>query len=281
MYMHKLQIKHPVFTAGVLVWMTLAFMLLFCFHALAGEGSVYTNPETGYEVVIDDRVDLLTEEEETALAETMKPLTAYGNVGFVAADSYEIENGLVYSNAAEYAERWEQKLWGRKTSGSLLMIDMGRRRIQIHSDGAYYDVMTKANANTITDNVYSLASDGRYAEMAQKVYAQEYKLFQGQWIARPMKYLSNLILAVMLGLLLNFVALVLTRHKAHPEIGDAIAIGTAAAVLAEGARANAQLINSVRHYSPVSHGSSGGHSGGGGGGFSGGGHSGGGGGHSF
>ena len=106
--MHKLQIKHPVFTAGVLVWMTFAFMLLFCFHALAGEGSVYTNPETGYEVVIDDRVDLLTEEEETALAETMKPLTAYGNVGFVAADSV----GNRSSGDGRPADRCLCSIWG-------------------------------------------------------------------------------------------------------------------------------------------------------------------------
>ena len=42
----------------------------------------------GYQVVIDDAADLLSDEEEAKLREDMKPITEYGGVAFVSNTEY-------------------------------------------------------------------------------------------------------------------------------------------------------------------------------------------------
>ena len=41
----------------------------------------------GYEVVIDDEAELLTDDEEARLLQSMKPITEYGNVAFKSVDA--------------------------------------------------------------------------------------------------------------------------------------------------------------------------------------------------
>ena len=56
---------------------------------------------------------------------------------------------------------------------------MDNRNIWIHSNGAINRTINKAYAETITDNVYTYASDADYYICAMKVYEQEYTLLQG------------------------------------------------------------------------------------------------------
>lgn len=60
-------------------------------------GTVYTNDETGYRVVIEDDAGLLTDDEKSRLAETMKDITPYGDVAFKSIDynSYSTETYIV------------------------------------------------------------------------------------------------------------------------------------------------------------------------------------------
>ena len=233
-------------------------------------GTVYTNNETGYRVVIEDDAGLLTDDEKSQLAETMKDITPYGDVAFKSIDynSYSTET---------YIERYYNSIFGTG-SGTVFLIDMDNRNIWIYSDGSIYSTITTAYANVITDNVYTYASDRDYFSCANKAFIQEAALLQGRRISQPMKYISNALLAIAIAILINYF-IVRQTSRVRKASDNEIVNG----VFANNAFNNVSVnfIRQTRTYSPrssSSSGSSGGHSGGGGGG---GGHSGGGGGHSF
>ncbi len=239
----------------------------------AEEAGYYVNPDTGYRIYVEDRAGLLTEEQRLELSQAMQRITAYGNAAFLTTDSNA-------ASTESLARSYYRERFGTD-SGTVFVIDMDNRNIWIHSDGAVYDVITSAYADTVTDNVYRYASAGDYYECAREAFAEIHALLEGQRIAQPMKYISNALLAMILALLANFgLVICLTRLRRPGEN----------ALLANIHRKfrftkpNAVYTHQTKTYDPVSSGggssggSGGGSSGGGGGG---GGSSGGGGGHSF
>lgn len=230
--------------------------------------AVEKNTDTGYQIFIDDWADLLTSSEEEQLKELMAPITAHGHVAFVT-----ISENPTYSTDA-YADDYYYDHFGYE-SGTVLIIDMEKRYIQIHSNGEIYRTVTTAYANTITDNCYSYASRGEYYKCAATVFEQIYSLLEGKAIAQPMKYISNALLAIVLALLVNyFLVMFLSRGKkpSNAQLLD----GIYTKVEVHNPRIN--LTNQTRHYSPQNTGGGhGGHGGGHGGGGHGGGHGGGGG----
>ncbi len=233
--------------------------------------------DSGYQIYFDDSEDLLTDQEEKMLKEEMKKITEYGNVGFVSVSQYQ--------DTGTYAKRLYKQLFGSE-SGFLFVIDMGRRNIWIYCNGAIYRVINKPYANTITDNVYRYASRGEYYNCAYRVYEQALILLEGGRISQPMKYISNLLIALVSALLINFYVLILGRKKdiLNPVNNPQASMTSVVGVNIMGM----DLIRSrrTRHVeSSGGGGGGGGYSGGGGGGGSsgggGGGSSGGGGGHSF
>lgn len=255
-------------------WSILLGWRLPCLAASGPDDTVYTNEQTGYSVWIDDGADLLSELEETALCTDMQPITAFGNVLFVSVS----ENPY---SAAGYAENYYYtKCPGE--SGTLFLVDMDNRVIQIYSDGSVYRVVTADYAYTITDNVYRYASSGSYYQCASKAYEQIYALLQGQKIAQPMKYISNLFLALLLALLVNYFLVRFLSRTRKPSRRKQL---NHVPIRWNGRNLHKKLISQKKVYISSDSGG-GGHSGGGGGGHSsggggGGGHSGGGGGHRF
>lgn len=231
----------------------------------AGEDSVkYTNPDTGYRVIIEDDADLLTEMEEEALESDMQGISDYGNVIFKSV--YENSSSTEY-----FAEEYFHDTLGTD-SGTLFLVDMDNRYIYIFSDGAIYKVIDESEADTITDNIYKYASNADYYGCASKAYEQIYSILKGEKIARPMKYISNILLAVCLALVLNFMimrAMTGVKRAKNKELLSVVEKEF------RNTEPTAEFVTQSRTYSPPSSSSSGGHSGGGGG------HSGGGGGHSF
>lgn len=275
--MHKYDLKHlSILHSSALpgnnIW---CFLLLLVFSVIAGGMGIgvqaqamdaYVNPDTGYEAVVKDDAGLLTLEQADALLSEMKEITAYGNVIFHSTDSNS-------STASYYAGDVYHDAYG-SASGTLFLIDMSNRMLYIFSDGAVYKTITKGYANTITDNVYSYATDADYYTCASKVFEQELNLLQGQKIAQPMKYICNTLLAVILALLINYFVVKATSMQKKPSDKE-ILQGIFNFQQLENVQA--QFTHETRRYSPQSSGSSGGSGGGGGGGGS----SGGGGGHSF
>jgi len=225
-------------------------------------GLVYTNPETGYTVVLEDDADLLYERQRSALVDDMKPITDYGDVAFKSIDSN-------YQTTRDYADDYYHSQFGYG-NGTLFLIDMDNREIYIFSDGDLYKTITKGVANTITDNVYSYASKADYYTCAATAYRQMYAKLSGQRIAQPMKYLSNAFLALILALLINYLfvkGFSKAKKPTNSQLLDSIY------TRCDIQNPRAVFVHQTKVYDPPSSGSSGGGGGGG--------HSGGGGGHSF
>ena len=272
--------KHRIFILILLA------MLLFSVSALA-DTEAYTNGETGYTALIEDDADLLSDEEEREVLETMIGMTEYGDCGLKTIS----ENPK--SSAKAYAEDFFYQNFQNHT-GVAFLIDMENRELYLAvSDGAVHNAITDAKALTVVDNVYTMASRGDYAGTAEKVFSQCTSLMRGERIAQPMKFICNALLALIIGLVICFE--VANKAATPGETTDTELITAAAVTFAAGAAA-ANLVNKRRTYSPISSGSSGSsgshhssggggfHSSGGGGGFhssGGGGFHGGGGGHKF
>ena len=227
--------------------------------------------ENDYRVVIEDGEDLLSSEEENALAVQMDAITKYGNAGFVSISQYV--------STASYAKEKYRQLFGHE-SGILFVIDMGRRNIWIYCDGKIYRTIDKAYANTITDNVYRFASKAEYSACAREVFNEALTLLEGGRIAQPMKYISNALIACVVALLVNFFILTAQRNDDETIIMKGVpAMTTAMAVHVLSKKITSS--HSRKHVESSSSGGGGGGYSGGGGGGGGGGSSGGGGGHSF
>lgn len=173
---------------------------------------LYQNPEKGYEVLIEDDANLLTVEEIMTLAETMKPITQYGNVAFKSV-SYNTQD------TDDFAKKFYERTFGNH-SGTVFVIDMDNRNIYIYSKGAVYRIITKSYANTITDNVYRYASKKEYFNCANEAFLQIVKLLEGGHILQPMKYISNALLAVILALLFNFTWICYFSRLKSPTSGE-------------------------------------------------------------
>lgn len=267
--MKSISLRRILRPAALMVFAALIFF--FAAQNVYAYDKTYTDPDTGYEAVIEDQAGLFTEGEMAQIIEAMGEVTAYGNAVCLTAD----EN---FYSASYLAQEYYEECFGYE-SGTIFLIDMDNREICIYSCGTVYKTITSSKADTITDNVYKLASDEEYADCAIKAFGQMATLLSGGKIAQPMKYIGNALMAILIALLINFIIIYTTaRMNKKQNVVD----GAKASVLYT--KAKPVFIGQTRIYSPRSKGDGGGgpgggHSGGGGGG--GGGHSGGGGGHGF
>ncbi len=242
--------------------------------ALLSEGSVsapyepltYTNSETSLSAKVMDEADLLSAEEEKMLLSEMQNMTQWGNALFYTTT----QNAGVSSQ--ELAAITYERVFGKDSDGSIFLIDMNQRRLEIRSYGAVYGTITNDYAQTITDNIYKKASGGNYYDCASEAFKQMTTLLAGGKIRQPMKYISNYLLALALALIICYFYMrsqpKTSNEKAQPK-ADPVFNGTINNISVTKGRLSSRVIQSSS--------GGGGRSGGGGGG----GHSGGGGGHSF
>lgn len=221
--------------------------------------------ETGNgKVIIEDAADLLTAEEEDLLVTHMQPITQYGGVAFVTT-------GHNSGKPATYAKNKYNQYFG-KTDATLFLIDMDNRQLYILSGGRIYSTVTEDKAETITDNVYRLASREKYYECASRVFDQIARILAGGLIPEPMKHLSNSLLSIVLALLVVFIiANARTRIKNVTEAKVFDESAEKKFKVGEPKRLVVLKETKHRHTESSGGGGGGGHYSGGGGGFSGGG----------
>ena len=240
----------------------LAFLFVLPASAAEVQEKNYTNETTGYNALVIDEADILSDNEELQLISDMAPLTAYENVMFLSTKQGVSDYRSFLGNTL--------RTTFPASDASVFLIDMGKRHIYIYSIGSNAErVLTNAEADNITDNVYRIASSGDYYLTAKSAYDQMLSLFKGQNIARPMKHINNALLAVGIALLISYIIILITsvnNKKAAQK-----------AAFFEGCINNLKITPGrlTRVYNPPtsSSGGSGGGGGGGGGGGSGGGHS--------
>ena len=249
------------------IFLLLVLLLLCAALACAGAETV---------PVIRDDADLLTAEEEAALMEAMAPVCEYGTPVFWSTN----ESG----NYRTKAENYYYSLLGNG-SGALFVVDMNQRQLTLLTDGAVRKAVSDGDATSIVDNVYRLASFGDYAGCAEKVFSQVQALLRGEQIARPMKVVSNVLLALALSLSLVYLY-ISRRYETRPKTGKvraALPVTAASAAAFTAVMTGGRAIMTKQRKTNISSSSGGGGHGGGfgGGGGGGGGFSGGGGSHGF
>ncbi len=181
------------------------FVLMFVYGNLGGNplfnimqngAMVYAQNAATYSAKVLDEADLLTADQENLLLDEMQAITPYGNALFVSSNQVNGQTG-------EYARSRYLSTFGEQ-SGIIFLIDMTNREIYIYSHNEMFRIITRTNAYTITDNVYTYATDGDYYTCASMVYSQVEALLKGEEISRPMKHAGNLMLAVIFSILLNY-----------------------------------------------------------------------------
>ncbi len=141
--------KTKIFVSTVIA----ALLILCCVlpvGAAQRQDAQYTNPETSYQAIIIDDIDLLTESEEAKLIEEMMPLTEYGNIIFWSTDVRQTD----YIDQARVKRRSLYDL----DSAAILMINMNTRKVVIQSYGTMYQYITDSKARSITDNASHYAT---------------------------------------------------------------------------------------------------------------------------
>lgn len=159
-----------------------------------------------YEIRISDDADLLSADEEAELYTSMEPITKYGNAMFMST------NDSLGSDPEGNAEAAYETAFG-STDGMIFFIDMNNRVLTLYSRGSVYHVITKGYARTITDNVYSYASDGDYLACAQEAFAEADTLLEGGRISQPMRLITNVLLAFIFAFLAAFLILTVQRSR--------------------------------------------------------------------
>ena len=230
--------------------------LVLCF-AFLFQGKQMVCAST-YQIVIEDEANLLTDQEISDLKDVMTPLTQYGSVAFISITEDSYYDVMDCAEAIYYAHFGSD-------SGTLLLIDMDKREIVIHSAGSFHKVITNDYGYTITDNIYKYASRGEYYACAKEAFDEMNALFSGQKIAQPMKYISNFLLSILLAFLATYTVLRITSRTPKASTQDLV---NATNYHCNLHNARALFRHSTKKYSPQSSGSSGGgsHGGGGGGG---------------
>jgi uncharacterized protein len=201
------------------------YLLFLCVLAailLTGCGS-HPKPETRGLVRIQDDAGLFSEADMILLMTECEKLTEYGHVGIYTygPPSYGINvpgDAKLYETSDVAAVKYES--WYGTSSAFLFIIDMINREIYIETDGYIGDTVTPGKAKSITDNVYKLASKRDYSGCVTKAVGQAWDLIEGRRIAEPMKYASNAVIAVLLGLLINFIVLRMLNRKKEVSVKE-------------------------------------------------------------
>ena len=164
----------------------------------------YTNPKTGYQVLILDDANLLSAAEEASLVEVMTPITEYGHIIFWSTNESAV-------NEINQARDKRFELCGNESSG-ILSINMSRRKLTFQSDGEIYRWVSGSYARSITDNASHYASEGDYAQCGIDVFRQVLQVLRGNRIAEPMRWISVAVLGLMLAFVL-VVGLAFSRRR--------------------------------------------------------------------
>ena len=259
--------------------LALSVMLIFTIPAKA-EAYVWYESDEGYEVLIDDEEDILSDSEEKKLAGIMQELAEYGNVVFYSTSGPGVrDEGDADSDADEYY----QYFYGGQ-NGVIFVIDFDNYfqdrdnelcMLRLNKYGDMDKRISNSQVDSIVDNAYNIVSrhDERdWYGYAEQTFQQLIDFYNTGKIAEPMKWITNVFLAIVLAFMISFAMVSYAIRSKKPKDSEVLS-GLFQHFQLLGA--NMILTNTTKVYDPPS--SSGGGGGGGrGGGGGGGGHGGGG-----
>ena len=219
-----------------------------------------------YEVYIDDRSGLMTENERESLREQLSGLNVYGNMVFLDIGYHS------YSSAQKYAEARYRDLCGMEP-GVVFLIDMYNREIWLAATGSPKNKLTSAICYEITDKTYLYATKKDYYACASATFTEVQNIIEGGYLLPIMRILISLFLSLIAALVINLIRLASSRTIQSKQQNSPTLYGKFTKK-----RSHKEIYKTVKkRYNANSSGGGGGSGGssggGGGGGFSGGGHS--------
>ncbi|MDO5436275.1 MAG: TPM domain-containing protein [Clostridia bacterium] len=243
--------------------LSLALLLLSFTPCCAEEAQ----PVSQYSIIFDDAAGLIDSSREAEVRAAMEAASVYGNILFVTV------NDNSYTRVEKKAQDYVMRTFGDRVSCSIFMIDMTTRQLTLQNTGELKRMISSGDSDTIMDNVYRYASAGNYAGCAVKVFSQVESLARGAGIARPMKYISNALIAVLGGVMIMYIVLIAARAgKRKKDLNTLLATVVATGVSTGVTSKLVRTVNLSSSSSGGGHGGGGFSGGGGGGGFSGGSH---------
>ncbi len=262
------------------ICMAFSVLLIFTIPARA-EGEVWYESDEGYEVVIDDEEDILSDSDEKELAKLMKELAEYGNVVFYSTSESGIVDEAEADRAASY---YYEKLYGSHADGMIFAVDLdnyhqdpqGEGMLRLNAYGALKRKISSSQIDSMIDNAvneYYYGSDRyNWYKYTEASFEQVLEYLNTGKISEPMKWITNVFLAIILGFMISFAMVSYVIRSRKPKDSEVLS-GLYQHFQLLGA--NMILTNTTKVYDPPSSSGGGGHGGGGhggGGGHSGGGH---------
>jgi len=238
------------------VLLTLILSMIFSLSALCDTTKRHINSESGYAFFVEDNAGLFDRRETDTLIEYLGYVSEFGNAGVITLS----ENN--YSGTEDFASKYLYNEFGPGVNSVILVIDMDYRLITVWAEG---NGMKKVRSygTTITDNIYTYASDGDYGMCALEGVSEIYSVLNGEKIARPMKFISNALLSLVLALLISYI---IARKASSASMAGDREVLNAIFSKFELKNPRAKFSHRTRVYDPPSSSSSGGGSSGGGGG---------------
>ena len=228
-----------------------------------GSGITKENTQYGYTAMVYDLAGLMSQTEVKALLDEIYEYTEFGDM--VVLTTNENSYGNSESATDSYCEAFYQK-FSKKDNCVIFCIDMKTRYILVYSAGSVVeDNLTRSKCDTITDNVYKYASDKNYYQCASSAYDQIGRVLNGMHIAQPMKVVSNLFIAFVVGFVIMYLIAV-GKSKVSKTSDSELLKYAAVSFSANNPRDD--VTGTTKTYVPRSSGSSGGGRSGGGGGHS-------------
>jgi uncharacterized protein len=228
------------------------------------------NSTTGYEAWVYDGAKLFAQTEAKKLLDE-----AYINTEFCNMFVFTIENNP-YGSSQSATDKFCDSLrneYSQNKECVIFIIDIDSRIILVYSKGNIVEeTLNSSKCDTITDNIYDLAHNEKYYDCSSKAIDQINRVLNNLNIPQPMKVVSNLFLALVVGFVIMYLV-ALGKSKTSKTSDDELL--KFAAINFNANNPTDIVTGTTKTYCPRSSGSSGGgRSGGfgGGGGHSSGGH---------
>ncbi len=229
----------------------------------------YAQRHNGNLVRVDDKANLLSDDEMQDVIDEMIRISEYSDVIFLSI------NSNVYYDAADYISSYLSLTYAGDDV-VVFLIDMDTRQIYLYAKGEPSTKISSEDCKNITDNVYRKASKEQYGDCAVNAFRQSAQLLSGKSILKPMKYIGCALLALMLSFMINYLMAV-TTSTVNQQSSNAVPAGIFSEFDVK--KGDYEVLRTMKYLTPDGSGSGdgdfggGGSGGGGGGGSSGGGHS--------
>ncbi len=176
------------------------------FGSITENGLTWKNSKTGFRVVIEDELDLLTAAEERKILDNMIPLTEFGSVAFWSTRE---ESADVQTQAEE-----KRRAFFGEESSCIVVINKAYQQLSIQSRGQLAKVITSTRAGRIASSCSADLTRGQTYNAVSETFSQIGTLTGSSKTAAHLRVFCNLFLSLMIGLTLTSAFVLVRTNRA-------------------------------------------------------------------